>query len=117
MERRRILLIRHGQTQWNVEGRWQGVLATSLNTNGFAQARALARALRTRPITAIYTSDLQRAVQTATVLGSVFKLTPIEDARWREGVSTFRPLRKAGLRTGDPLSARPDLFPLLWTRA
>lgn len=84
MERRRILLIRHGQTQWNVEGRWQGVLATSLNTNGFAQARALARALRLRPITAIYTSDLQRAVQTATVLGSVFKLTPIEDARWRE---------------------------------
>jgi len=39
-----------------------------------------------------------------------------EDARWREGVSTFRPLRKAGLRTGDRLSARPDLFPLLWTR-
>jgi ectoine hydroxylase-related dioxygenase (phytanoyl-CoA dioxygenase family) len=40
-----------------------------------------------------------------------------EDARWREGVSTFRPLRKAGLRTGEPLSARPDLFPLLWTRS
>jgi broad specificity phosphatase PhoE len=84
MERRRILLIRHGQTQWNVEGRWQGTLATSLNTNGFAQARALARALRSRPITAIYTSDLQRAVQTATVLGSVFNLTPVEDPRWRE---------------------------------
>jgi ectoine hydroxylase-related dioxygenase (phytanoyl-CoA dioxygenase family) len=40
-----------------------------------------------------------------------------EDARWREGVSTFRPLRKAGLKTGDPLSMRPDLFPLLWRRA
>lgn len=39
-----------------------------------------------------------------------------DDARWREGVSTFQALRKAGLKTGDSLELRPDLFPVLWRR-
>ena len=37
-----------------------------------------------------------------------------DDARWQTGINTFQALRKAGLKTGDPLSARPDLFPMLW---
>ena len=37
-----------------------------------------------------------------------------DDARWQTGISTFQALRKADLKTGDALSARPDLFPLLW---
>ena len=39
-----------------------------------------------------------------------------DDVRWREGVSTFKTLRKAGLKTGETLDARPDLFPVLWKR-
>ncbi|MCA3245974.1 MAG: phytanoyl-CoA dioxygenase family protein [Azospirillum sp.] len=39
-----------------------------------------------------------------------------EDVRWRTGVSTFRRLRKANLADGAPLSARDDLFPVLWRR-
>jgi ectoine hydroxylase-related dioxygenase (phytanoyl-CoA dioxygenase family) len=37
-----------------------------------------------------------------------------DDARWQEGISTFQALRQAKLKTGDPLSARADLFPVLW---
>jgi ectoine hydroxylase-related dioxygenase (phytanoyl-CoA dioxygenase family) len=40
-----------------------------------------------------------------------------EDARWREGVPSFQALNAAKLKTGDTLDARPDLFPVLWTRA
>ena len=40
-----------------------------------------------------------------------------EDVRWRAGVSTFRRLRKANLADGAPLSARSDLFPVVWRRA
>ena len=37
-----------------------------------------------------------------------------DDARWQTGISTFQALRKAKLKTGDPLDIRPDLFPVLW---
>jgi broad specificity phosphatase PhoE len=61
----RILLTRHGETEWNMIGRVQGWTDTKLNAVGEAQATALARRLRNTPITAIYSSDSARAVQTA----------------------------------------------------
>lgn len=80
----KILLVRHGQTDWNVDGRWQGILPVGLNEQGWAQARALASTLKGREIGAIYSSDLPRAFETATVIGSAVGLVPHTDMRLRE---------------------------------
>lgn len=80
----RILLIRHGETDWNVEGRGQGFARTDLNANGQAQAQALAAHWSQRSIAAIYSSDLPRAWQTATPLATALNITPQTDERWRE---------------------------------
>ncbi|MEZ4666808.1 MAG: histidine phosphatase family protein [Anaerolineae bacterium] len=80
----KILLVRHGQTDWNMEGRWQGTLPVGLNSEGWEQARALAAALKGRPIAAIYSSDLPRAFETATTIGSAVGLVPHTDVRLRE---------------------------------
>ncbi len=79
-----ILLIRHGETEWNLNGRWQGQSDIPLNETGFGQARKLAKRLGSLQIKAIYTSDLLRASQTASILGSELGLEPIKDLRWRE---------------------------------
>ena len=65
MQCTRILAIRHGETAWNQEARIQGQLDIPLNAHGLWQASQAAQALREEAIAAIYTSDLQRAVQTA----------------------------------------------------
>jgi 2,3-bisphosphoglycerate-dependent phosphoglycerate mutase len=65
MDRTRILLIRHGQSQGNAERRFGGHSPTPLSELGFAQAEATGRALAREGVTAIYSSDLLRAVQTA----------------------------------------------------
>ncbi len=64
----RIIVIRHGETDWNVAARVQGQLDIGLNPTGHWQARRLARALADERFDAIYTSDLVRAHQTAHVL-------------------------------------------------
>jgi probable phosphoglycerate mutase len=64
-ETTRVLLVRHGQSRGNAEGRFGGHTATPLSDLGRAQAEATARALASENITAIYSSDLLRAVQTA----------------------------------------------------
>jgi phosphoserine phosphatase len=61
----RIILIRHGETEWNRLHRFQGRSDIALNEKGKMQARALAKALQNKDITAIYTSPLKRAVDTA----------------------------------------------------
>lgn len=72
----RLLLIRHGETDWNTEKRIQGGTDICLNPNGLAQAAALAETLkqRTFPVCAIYTSPLTRARQTANAIGERLKL-------------------------------------------
>ena len=81
---KRVLLIRHGQTDWNTEGRWQGVMDVPLNATGIAQARALATHLSQQEIGAIYSSDLQRAALTAQTVSVALKLQPKFDPRLRE---------------------------------
>src|SRR5579864_752368 len=80
----RILLARHGETVFNVEGRWQGQSDSPLTERGRAQARELARALADEPITAVYTSDLGRAAQTAAEVARVHGLDVVMDVRLRE---------------------------------
>ncbi|RYF25039.1 MAG: histidine phosphatase family protein [Comamonadaceae bacterium] len=65
MDATRIIAIRHGETAWNVDTRIQGHLDIPLNDTGLWQARQVGQALADEPITAIYTSDLQRAHTTA----------------------------------------------------
>jgi len=61
----RVLVVRHGQTYGNIEGRFCGHFETALTPLGIAQARALGRRLRDADIDAAYTSDLSRAAITA----------------------------------------------------
>lgn len=64
----RLCLIRHGETDWNLERRLQGQTDIPLNTTGLQQAEALARGFPKVPVDALYCSDLQRARQTAAPL-------------------------------------------------
>ena len=80
----RILLARHGETDWNRIGRWQGHADLPLNDAGRGQAVELAEGLAGDGIAAIYTSDLMRASQTARVVADRLGLAVIEDAGLRE---------------------------------
>lgn len=80
----RVLLVRHGQTDWNVQGRWQGYEPVPLNEKGRTQARALAGAMQGRPVGTIVSSDLSRAFETASAIGDVLGVQPRPDERWRE---------------------------------
>lgn len=71
-----VLLVRHGQSLGNAEGRFGGHTATPLSSRGRKQARTTAKALATESISAIYSSDLERATQTAKPL-SRFTHLPI----------------------------------------
>jgi Fructose-2,6-bisphosphatase len=63
-----LILIRHGETLWNKEGRIQGTSDIELSTVGIEQARLLALSLKDQPIGAIHTSPLKRALQTAEII-------------------------------------------------
>ncbi|MEB0134386.1 histidine phosphatase family protein [Actimicrobium sp. CCC2.4] len=79
-----LLLIRHGETDWNAERRLQGFLDIGLNDRGRQQAAALAQTLRNELIDAVIASDLQRAVHTAQALALPRGLTVLTDATLRE---------------------------------
>src|SRR3989337_2728452 len=61
----RLILVRHGESEWNRIGRYQGQADAPLSDLGLRQADALANRLRHEQIDAIYTSPLQRARKTA----------------------------------------------------
>ena len=63
-----LILIRHGETLWNKEGRVQGISDVELSTAGIEQARLLALSLKDHPIRAIHTSPLKRALRTAEII-------------------------------------------------
>src|SRR4051812_29502867 len=77
----RIVLVRHGQSTWNAEGRLQGQADPPLSALGRREAAALAPALRAFPPGRVIASDLQRATQTAEALGHP---GAARDAVWRE---------------------------------
>lgn len=79
-----ILLVRHGETLWNTEGRIQGQLDSPLSSAGLIQADALARRLAAERPDRLFTSDLGRARQTAEPIARATGLVPQVDPRLRE---------------------------------
>ncbi len=97
-----MLLVRHGQSTWNADGRWQGHADPPLSPLGIAQARAAVAAVGT--IDGLVSSDLVRARQTAAILADGLGLGPVlVDPRLRE--------RDAGEWTGLTRSEIDERFP------
>jgi 2,3-bisphosphoglycerate-dependent phosphoglycerate mutase len=84
MESTRILLVRHGETDWNAASRIQGHSDTPLNAAGRQQAQRAAQRLALEPVRALYCSDLARACETATIIGEPLGLTVVTSPRLRE---------------------------------
>jgi broad specificity phosphatase PhoE len=99
----RILLVRHGQSEGNAEGRFGGHSATPLSALGRAQAEATARALAEESVTAIYSSDLPRAVETAGPLARALSLEINRGEAFRE--------RSVGVMEGLTFQEAAEKFP------
>ncbi len=81
----KLFIVRHGETDWNVEGRIQGWTDVPLNATGLAQARLLADRLgQESGYTALYGSPLRRAWETAEIIGQAVGLEPIPEPRLKE---------------------------------
>lgn len=80
----KLILIRHGQTDWNLTHHFQGHSDVPLNETGRGQARHIAARLAAQKIDALYSSDLSRALETAEILSAHHQLEVIPDSRWRE---------------------------------
>ena len=79
-----ILLVRHGETDYNAQGRMYGHAQVNLNARGLTQARAVAKRLSAVPVARIYSSDLVRAVQTAAEIAALQQVSVHYDAGLRE---------------------------------
>ena len=73
----KILLVRHGQTEWNDVSRFQGSTDVPLNETGLAQAEKTARRIEGWPVDAVYTSPLTRSRQTADIIAARYRKSPV----------------------------------------
>jgi probable phosphoglycerate mutase len=90
----RVLAIRHGETDWNVDGRIQGQLGVALNAMGRWQVHRLALAVADEGIDAVYASDLLRAYETAQAVARGASRAIVTDTGLRErGFGSFEGLR------------------------
>ena len=104
-----LLLARHGETDWNVEGRWQGWADPPLNETGRAQAGALAEQLRETPFDAVYSSDLRRAHETAEIVAEPHGVPVVADPGLREiDVGSWSGLTRSEIQERFPDGDRPD---------
>ncbi len=95
MRDRTLFLARHGETDWNAEGRWQGHTDVPLNAAGRAQALALAERMRPERIAAVASSDLARARGTAEIVAGALGIGDVHVDRglreqrygWFEGLT------------------------------
>jgi broad specificity phosphatase PhoE len=106
--RARLMLVRHGQSTWNREHRIQGQLDPPLSDEGRRQAELVGNRLAGRRFAAFYSSDLQRAFQTAEVIGDVIGQPPSPTPGLREIFLG----EWEGIRAGE-LASR---FPGAWAR-
>jgi broad specificity phosphatase PhoE len=95
---RTLYLARHGETEWNRIGRWQGATDIPLSEVGRAQARLLADRLRDSRITQVYASQLSRALETGQIVAACLGApAPTVDPRLRErGYGAFEGLTREG---------------------
>lgn len=110
-----LLLLRHGQTTWNAERRWQGWAEAPLSELGERQAADAAAHLAGFGLTRVAASDLGRAQQTAAIIAGVLGLRheTVVDARFKErDVGAF-----AGRLTDDLIHEYPDAFDPVTRRA
>jgi alpha-ribazole phosphatase len=102
----RLILVRHGQTNCNVEDVWHGWDDCELTAEGQSQAEAVATRLAGEPIVAVYSSDSRRALQTAAAIAAPHGLHPIPDAGLRERhAGDFE-----GLTTQEIVSRHPTVW-------
>jgi 2,3-bisphosphoglycerate-dependent phosphoglycerate mutase len=80
----KILLVRHGETNWNKEHRLQGHIDIALNDQGIVQAKLLSQALAKEKIDVAYSSDLSRAFDTANAITAHHAIPTIVDVQLRE---------------------------------
>lgn len=73
-EQTTLYIVRHGQTDWNVQGKLQGHADIPLNNTGRAEATELSERIRTIDFDICFSSDLQRAIETARILGATHPL-------------------------------------------
>lgn len=80
----KLLLVRHGVTEWNRDGRAQGMADIDLDEEGRRQADAVAATMASFDIDAVFSSDLKRAVHTAEPIAERHGLEVVQDADFRE---------------------------------
>ncbi len=84
MQRTQFIIVRHGETEWNIAKIRQGHLDSGLTGKGLAQAKALAQRLAHQRFAALYSSDLGRAIQTAREIANITGHEIVTDPRLRE---------------------------------
>ncbi len=105
----RLILVRHGRTAWNADGRFQGQADIPLDDHGRAQAALMASRVATLGLDELVSSDLLRARETAAALASSAGLAVHLDARLQEiNVGSW-----AGLRQQDAMLEMPDFMDAL----
>ncbi|GLW27007.1 MULTISPECIES: histidine phosphatase family protein [Microbispora] len=101
---RRVVCLRHGQTLWNVEKRFQGHTDIALDETGIAQAARAASLLASLRPTMLVASDLRRAYDTASALGRITGLDVMVDKDLRErGGGEWEGLTRDEIRAGWPV--------------
>jgi len=110
-----LIVVRHGETVWNADGRQQGHLDSPLSPLGEQQARAIADRLAAEPFHALYTSDLGRAFHTAEYIARATGHDIATDPRLRErNLGIFQGLTMAQVQHQHPdhyaqfISGDPD---------
>jgi probable phosphoglycerate mutase len=99
----RFIVVRHGETAWNAQGRIQGHLDSPLNEEGMAQALLVGERLGAEPFDEFYCSDLGRALQTAQPVADRTGRQPIALAQLRErALGVFQGLTSAECERAHP---------------
>jgi probable phosphoglycerate mutase len=108
MQELELVLVRHGETDWNRELRFQGQIDVPLNATGYTQARRVAERLASESVQQLYSSDLARTMQTAGPTADCLKLHSVADPALRE--------QAFGLIDGMRVSDIQEQYPDIWAR-
>ena len=101
-----LIFIRHSETIWNLEGREMGHLDSPLSERGKKQAQAIAERLKKTSFSCLYSSDLGRAVETASYISEICNIKIIQNEKLRE--------RNMGIFQGYTRKEMQDNFPEEW---